>query len=1327
MRHLTAYILLFLTLLLNAFALVAQVTNDLFTNFTILSINQGLPHREVNAIYQDAKGFMWIGTEDGLCRYDGYQFSVYKWADGDSSTLSANTITSITGDTQGNLWISTTNGLNYYNRSKGNFTRYYTQPSNPNIFTNNHIRKVLWQNDTLWIETLDGILTMRDLPRKTTKHTHHVAPTQPYYRYHVLHADSKQNIWFGGRNTPIFSLNKRTNRLDVYQANSASPVGKRDNDLAMLAETSQGNYYVGAVDGFYQFWPKTGYFKKLLPISTFGMVQENDTTLWVATGNGLYLFNPTTQHFTRIAHNRDYNKSLVHNHINCITLDSNGNIWLGTQNGVSILEYNKRRFRVYFHIPGNSNSLSDNNVTAITQDNAGNVWIGTAENGINIWDTKSNHFAELSTKSENKLASNRISTLYTDAQGTIWAGLWSGVGFNRINPKTLKVKHTALDPTSKKRDWYNAFAQDYQGNMWVGIWGAAGLYRFSSTLDYFEDANKVNAINIPRHSAKFFANDGMGSLFIATSNQIFRYDIKSKQFQLFAQASLAPKLYAPNLFYNIPIDFDVVLNVTSNQHGVTLFTTNNGSFIYNAATNSLKPIYADIAPTSMVSLVESKIVSVDTLQVREFNLKGTEVNRYAIPQLSGLKAVLLLSEQGYLAQTSSGLYLLNQQNLKQLINFKGIAPASITLSKQNGDVVAVSPSAIWIISATGKVDTLNLTNALKPYGALLTAAVAINRQQLVVFASTGIYSYSTSTGILKPIGIANKPEEFAHNISLAERISESSILFSSENGIYMLDISTKHLEKINIADSNSLSSHLVTCILPDKKGNLWVGTSTEGLNCYNIASKTAKHYRMEDGNMLPSNNITTLFFGHDSTLWVGTTNGLCQFLPRSQTFNVYGTSWPSSMVMGIAQDDDNRLWVSTQNGLVLFTPSQNSWSVYTESDGLPSNTFNRGAVYKLRNGNLAFGSAGGLVVAEPQKVNVAPEHTVSISSFSLFGKEVSQSVNSSDTITLSYKENFFGLTFSTLCYAHPQHSSYYYRMVGISTEWIKTSTNQATFTNLSPGTYRFEVKHKENSPLDAVTAVTLVVTPPFWQKTWFIVLISIIVLGGALAALYTYIHQINIKRRTTELEQKLLISQMNPHFIFNSLSAIQSFMYNNNPEEAGNYLSHFSRLVRLILENSRSESISLSNEVQTIKLYLMLQKLRFTDKFDYQITMSPNIDPKAVFIPPMLAQPFIENSIEHGIMHKPTEGFIHVDFSISHNIVTITVTDDGIGLSKAQELNKNRENHISYATSITKERIENLRATWGKQRIGIDIADLSTNEGKTGTKVTVTVPYKKSK
>ena len=300
-------------------------------------------------------------------------------------------------------------------------------------------------------------------------------------------------------------------------------------------------------------------------------------------------------------------------------------------------------------------------------------------------------------------------------------------------------------------------------------------------------------------------------------------------------------------------------------------------------------------------------------------------------------------------------------------------------------------------------------------------------------------------------------------------------------------------------------------------------------------------------------------------------------------------------------------------------------------------------------------------------------------------------------------------------------------MVGISKEWIKTSTNQATFTNLSPGTYRFEVKHKENSPLDAVTAVTLVVTPPFWQKAWFIVLISIIVLGGALAALYTYIHQINIKRRTTELEQKLLISQMNPHFIFNSLSAIQSFMYNNNPEEAGNYLSHFSRLVRLILENSRSESISLSNEVQTIKLYLMLQKLRFTDKFDYQITVSPNIDPKAVFIPPMLAQPFIENSIEHGIMHKPTEGFIHVDFSISHNIVTIAVTDDGIGLSKAQELNKNKKNHISYATSITKERIENLRATWGKQRIGIDIADLSTNEGKTGTKVTVTVPYKKSK
>ncbi|MCW3071770.1 MAG: Two-component system sensor histidine kinase, partial [Bacteroidetes bacterium] len=160
---------------------------------------------------------------------------------------------------------------------------------------------------------------------------------------------------------------------------------------------------------------------------------------------------------------------------------------------------------------------------------------------------------------------------------------------------------------------------------------------------------------------------------------------------------------------------------------------------------------------------------------------------------------------------------------------------------------------------------------------------------------------------------------------------------------------------------------------------------------------------------------------------------------------------------------------------------------------------------------------------------------------------------------------------------------------------------------------------------------------------------TLLLLVIVIAFLFIRQGRLNAQQRTLQLEQKLLRSQMNPHFIFNSLIAIESYIYKNEPKEAGKYLSGFARLMRLILENSREEYIPLSKEIKTLEYYLQLQKNRFDNAFDYAIELSEGTDPEAIAIPPMLAQPFIENSIEHGIKNNGTKGSISIRFSLSGN------------------------------------------------------------------------------
>ncbi len=218
-------------------------------------------------------------------------------------------------------------------------------------------------------------------------------------------------------------------------------------------------------------------------------------------------------------------------------------------------------------------------------------------------------------------------------------------------------------------------------------------------------------------------------------------------------------------------------------------------------------------------------------------------------------------------------------------------------------------------------------------------------------------------------------------------------------------------------------------------------------------------------------------------------------------------------------------------------------------------------------------------------------------------------------------------------------------------------------------------------------------------------------------------NRLKSEQQNVLIRQKLLRSQMNPHFIFNSLASIQNTIISNNPEKATRYLARFSKLVRNILDSSVEELIPLEEEISTIENYLELQKFRYPDKFDFKIEIDPELDTDSLLIPAMLVQPFIENSIEHGVKHKEGKGNIRVRFKKKDDLLVIEVEDDGIGREKAQELLMEQEkDHKSLSTGIILERLKVLNRK-RKRKITIEITDLVDSNGNPlGTLVRTTIP-----
>lgn len=1308
----------------------ATIQYDYYASFKNLTVLDGLSNNNVLDILQDEYGYIWIATENGLNRYDGYKFRVFKHEVSDTNSLSNNYITSLCIDANGQLWVGTKQGLNKYNSKSETFTTFPVRNENQNGISDASVRKVYnsGKDAILWVETLDGVLNQINIRTKNVSHYKHKKVLTEIYDYHSIFQDSKGDIYLGGRDFGPYRFDTLERKLNLIKADYFNPKKKRDQDIACIFEDRKGRYWMSATDGFYQYYPDKDEFKKWLSLSTYSIIDKSENELWLATGNGLALFNVEKEHFTFFQYNQNDKQSIANNRLSCVFKDKNENVWVGSRKGLSILLARDNFFNHYHNVPEITSSLSANKVSCFLEDVSGNIWIGTMDGGINKWNRSSDWFSNYN----NDFGKQKVSCLYEDSYQNLWIGLWSGTGFYKFDASRSEFTKYAYNSINTKSDWYNAFFEDHQSRFWVGFWGATGVQMFNRKLGSFEPYG-LNLIEAPmrKHLEFVEATDSIiwcpnFYYFIHGYNHVdSHYEVFVNKDSSFVLPEWRNQNHLNISAYNNFLRIYSTIKLADNK---VIFATNNGLIIHdykrfeqieNELLNEVTAMATD--KESIVLAGQSYLVWYDL--ENQMVTKKLLLSNLGIEAHQNISAIAIINNQ----------YLIGGKNgLQVIVNDTTCIKPFETNELLSSEITAIKPTKdkqVWVATKSGAhlIDenfaTVFSINRKKFYNkGLISESVNclhFNDSMVWFGAQKGFYAYNLCDSTLQQVSDLN--EVAVNNISHHQDI----LWLATEEGLVKYDIANMKTTFLFKKSNHQLSSRLTKFIHQDKKGYVWIGTTQNGLNYIDTSTFHIEHFlsNLNDSSALWGDYTTCFLERKNGDIVIGA-KGLNVFNRESKTFSHFtaNTGLISDNILGLAEDKKENLWILSDKGLMRLSNNGNV-KVYAEDWGLMPHEFNI-AMYTLNSDEILFGSDNGFYVFNPMLVDsVKFSQNIEITGFKIFNNTVKTDFTKEKTIELDYSQNFFTFEFSDMNIAS-NNTTYLYQLQGIDKNWVSSnSLNFASYTNIPHGKYAFLVTtprlKEEGIPPQKLK---LVIHPPFWKTTWFIILEILLVVAVMFYFYNQRIKKFKLREKHLQLEQKLLRSQMNPHFVFNALIAIQSFIFKNNAREAGRYLSKFAKLMRLFLQNTRHEFIPLSQELETLEYYMQMQRLRLNDSFEFNIDCVNEIDPELIEIPPMMAQPFIENSIEHGFKGIDYLGLVTVNYALKNNAVVITISDNGKGIKKSQT-ESSEKNHKSLATTITRERLASFSKKTNKYELLIsDFSEASKQ--KSGTEVIITVPYK---
>jgi len=518
----------------------------------------------------------------------------------------------------------------------------------------------------------------------------------------------------------------------------------------------------------------------------------------------------------------------------------------------------------------------------------------------------------------------------------------------------------------------------------------------------------------------------------------------------------------------------------------------------------------------------------------------------------------------------------------------------------------------------------------------------------------------------------------------------------------------------------------VNKIFEDSESNLWVGT-TLGLCKMKNGEK-----KLFSENEILSSTVKSIIQDNRNKVWFAGEKGIAYYDLKdsgvSSFKNISGNDLSSSI--SLAVDKYNRIWIGNMRGLYLL--ENNSIKFFNTGQGLPSNEV-LSLYYDNEKNVMWIGTSSGFSSFD---INLFDSYKHLSINIKIDNFKAGDSIYTKfDNLKFEHENNDIHIGFSVFNYSSPSNLKYQYKL---NNEWINTDNDFLDFKSLKEGKYNISFRAKtQNGEWSKPSYISFIIKPKFTETTLFQLLIVGLLAG---IILFTAKYRINLNRKKNavkientkkmfELEHKALSAMMNPHFIFNSLNSVQYLVNKGRNEEANDYISILAKLIRKNLDIASNSFILLDEEINRLTLYLEIEKLRFQDKFSYEINAGEDVDIDSVMIPNMIIQPFVENAVWYGIMNTGRKGFVKISFrfenvnieSILHRCLVIKITDNGIGLKKSGENKK--EGHISKGIKIIEERLKLLSQELELPRPVI-IEDLSLRtENSTGTEVIITLPH----
>lgn len=517
--------------------------------------------------------------------------------------------------------------------------------------------------------------------------------------------------------------------------------------------------------------------------------------------------------------------------------------------------------------------------------------------------------------------------------------------------------------------------------------------------------------------------------------------------------------------------------------------------------------------------------------------------------------------------------------------------------------------------------------------------------------------------------------------NFATRLPDKKIVFGSRNNEGIFEF--KNNQFIPYLSQFKELKTRINWISSDSGGNLWIATNEKGIYCYD---HNGKLHEFSEKNGLISSKVNSCTIDKEGNVWCGTFQGISKLITTDGLDHVRILNFDKNhglvdMELKNILAFDKYIWCAGKTALFYFKPDQ-----------VKKNTYAPPLYFK-----------------------------------SLFVKN--QPFSLKDSLILNYDQNDFRVQCEIISFKKSHAKTFMYKLNGYDKDWNTSNTGDIRYTNIGYGNYTLSVYglnndgHKSTLPI----RLSFFIKKPFWYN-WYFILLEILLF---IAIVYVIFHYWKIRieqkerakaainQQMAEFKMTALRAQMNPHFIFNAIGSIQHYILKNEITQSFNYLSKFSALIRNILNNSRNEYISLSQEINTLQLYVELEQIRFKYPFKFVVDIDEELDTD-IEIPTMLIQPYVENSIWHGLMPKESAGVLELILRKQEHTILITIRDNGVGREIG---NLEKKYHISKGMSLTAQRIETLERTSNKKFM-TTIIDLKDKQGQpAGTEVNLVIPF----